>query len=404
MYTLGYAFRPWTSTKAIADGASILRLHRARPPPSTASTSTIRFGHRVVRADWRARGRPLDGRRRAATGEPVHAALPRSCSLQRLLRLRRGLHADFPASSGFGGSRPPAALAADLDYAGKRVVVIGSGATAVTLVPAMAEQAAHVTMLQRSPTYIDARAGERPARRDADRAALPARPPTRWRLEERRRSACLLPARPAPARGVLKALLRKGRSQQLPRRLRRGDPLHAALQAVGPAAVPRARTVTCSRRSAQRQRRGRHRPDRRRSPRRHRAESAAELAADIVVTATGLQAAGHRRHASCRSTARRSTLPTRWPTRAMMLSGVPNFAFAVGYTNASWTLQGGPGRPSTTCRLLEHMDRTAPQVRPGHGDPSVTGRPPLIDLESGYVPRASASCRSRASARRGGCG
>ena len=162
MYTLGYAFRPWKDAKAIADGPSILSYIR-----ETASDHgidrQIRYGHRVVAARLVDAGGALDGRGRAGTWRSVKITL--TCGFLLMCSgyydYAAGYTPEFPGIERFKGRIVhPQKWTEDLDYTGKRVVVIGSGATAVTLVPAMAPEAAHVTMLQRSPTYVVARPAE----------------------------------------------------------------------------------------------------------------------------------------------------------------------------------------------------------------------------------------------------
>ena len=180
MFTLGYSFRPWTEAKAIADGPSILELRPRDGARARHRPSKIRFGHRVVRAEWSsAEARWTVEVERGDSGETVRADLRLPVHVQRLLPLRRA--ATRPSSRAPSGSAGrivhPQHWPEDLDYAGKRVVVIGSGATAVTLVPAMAETAAHVTMLQRSPSYVVSLPGEDPlANVAAPRAAAEGSP------------------------------------------------------------------------------------------------------------------------------------------------------------------------------------------------------------------------------------
>ena len=157
MFTLGYSFRPWTDPKTLADGESI-RQYVRDTAREYGVDQKIRFGHRVIRADWSSERANWTVRaERTDTGEIVLLRCSFLFHQLRLLPLRPGLHAGVRRGGGFhrsaGASAAPGPVLT-LDYAGKRVVVIGSGATAVTLVPAMAETAAHVTMLQRSPTYI----------------------------------------------------------------------------------------------------------------------------------------------------------------------------------------------------------------------------------------------------------
>ena len=156
MHTLGYRFRPWTEAKSIADGASILRYVR-----QTASDhgidERIRFHHRVVARRVVDRRLALDrgGGANRHAGRRVRLTCGFLLTCSGYYRYDEGYTPDFEGIERFAGPVVhPQHWPEDLDYAGKRVVVIGSGATAVTLVPAMAEKAAHVTMLQRSPTYI----------------------------------------------------------------------------------------------------------------------------------------------------------------------------------------------------------------------------------------------------------
>src|SRR5690349_12142288 len=155
MYTFGFNFRPWKGNKVLADGTSIREYVNA-----TADEYGVRehitFGRKVVRADWSSEaGRwSVD-----AIDESTGATETWTCDFliagTGYYDYDAGYRPDFPGEENFAGTLVhPQHWPDDLDYAGKRVVVIGSGATAVTLVPEMAKTAAHVTMLQRSPTYI----------------------------------------------------------------------------------------------------------------------------------------------------------------------------------------------------------------------------------------------------------
>jgi len=153
MFTLGYRFRPWTGDKAITDGPSVLRYVRDTAAEAGIDRH-IRFGHRVIRAEWSG-----ETARWTVTAESSAGTVTLTCGFLMMCsgyyRYDHGYQADLPGLENFRGQVVhPQFWPADLDYAGKRVVVVGSGATAVTIVPAMAETAAHVTMLQRSPTYI----------------------------------------------------------------------------------------------------------------------------------------------------------------------------------------------------------------------------------------------------------
>ena len=199
MHTLGYRFKPWTAAKAIADGPSILEYMR----------ETAARRHRPAHPLRPPRRRAPSGRRPTRAGPSTSSArtparrLQMTCGflvrVRRLLPLRRGLHCpEFPGSDRFEGTViHPQHWPEDLDYAGKRVVVIGSGATAVTLVPAMAGDAAHVTMLQRSPTYIVVAARRRTRSPTGCAASCPTTPPTRSRAGRTSSlAAAVLPAQP----------------------------------------------------------------------------------------------------------------------------------------------------------------------------------------------------------------
>ena len=188
MFTLGYPFRPWTDEKAIADGPSILDYVRETAREHGVDEQ-IRFGHRVERAEWSAPRTPA-GPSRSRGGEPVALTCGFLWSCSGYYRYDEGYRPSFAGVEDFtaaGGTVVhPQHWPEDLDYAGKRVVVIGSGATAVTLVPAMAaRRRAHVTMLQRSPTYIVALPGIDPIAVSAARAAAARGGVRRDPLEER---------------------------------------------------------------------------------------------------------------------------------------------------------------------------------------------------------------------------
>src|SRR3954469_8065476 len=155
MFTLGYAFRPWKEAKAIADGPSILRYVRDTAREAGIDRH-IRYGHRVVRAAWST----PDARwevdvERVGTGETVRMSAGFLHCCTGYYDYDVGYTPALPGLERYAGTVVhPQHWPEDLDYSGKRVLVIGSGATAVTLVPAMAGRAEHVTMLQRSPSYI----------------------------------------------------------------------------------------------------------------------------------------------------------------------------------------------------------------------------------------------------------
>jgi monooxygenase len=385
MYTLGYAFRPWSEAKAIADGPSILDYVRATAREHGID-ERVRFHHRVVRAQWST----PDARwtvevHRGDTGQTVRMTCAFLFACCGYYRYDEGYTPDFAGRERFAGPIVhPQHWPAGLDHAGRRVVVIGSGATAVTLVPAMARTAAHVTMLQRSPSYVLALPAEDPLAGVA-RRLLPARAAyaaVRWKnVLLTMLSFQLSRRRPK----LMKAIIRKGVARQLPpgydvdthfrpaydpwdQRLclvPDGDLFKAIRQ--GRASVVTDRIETFTERGL-------------------RLASGAELEADVVVTATGLNllALGGMRLAV---DGREVRLPETMSYKGMMLSGVPNLAIALGYTNASWTLKCDL-TCAYVCRLLAHMDAHGlRQCTPRNHDPSVTEQP-FIDFTSGYVLRS----------------
>ena len=238
MFTLGYHFRPWRSSKAIGDGQSILDYIR-----ETASAygidRRIRFNHRVVSAQWSTDdARWTVTAERTDTGETATFTAGFLFMCSGYYRYDQGYLPDFPGIDRFKGHiAHPQFWSDDVDYAGKRVVVIGSGATAVTMIPAMADDAEHVTMLQRSPSYIMSLPGRGPRRQAAGKGA-----PTQARvldraLEERAVHDGHLPAQPAPAEGD-EVADPQGAGEGAAGRLRPRRALQPQLRPVGSAHVP----------------------------------------------------------------------------------------------------------------------------------------------------------------------
>ena len=383
MYTLGYRFRPWAQAKAIADGPSILRYIRDTAAEAGIDRH-IRFGHRVVRAAWSS----ADAR---WTVDAVHDGQPVQLSTSFLYlccgyyRYDAGYLPHFPGIERFGGTVVhPQHWPADLSYAGQQVVVIGSGATAVTLVPALAEQAAHVTMLQRSPTYIVAMPAEDAIADRLQRVLGPRRayPLVRWKNVAVGTLFYQLSRRHP---GVVKSMIRKATVRRLPPGYDvdthfkpRYQPWDQRLCLVPDGdlftAIRRGRASVVTGRIAEFTEAG------------LRLESGTELEADIIVTATGLRllAFGGIQLAV---DGRDVKLPETMAYKGMMLSGVPNLAFTIGYTNASWTLKADLVSEYVV-RLLRYLDRHGyDQCVPVNGDPSVTERP-LLDFQAGYVLRS----------------
>ena len=385
MHTLGYRFRPWTEAKSIAGGPSILRYVRQAARDSGIEEK-IRLHHRVVGAEWStAEARWTVEVERSDTGENVRLTCGFLFICSGYYRYDQGYAPEFPGMERFSGRVVhPQHWPDDLDYAGKRIVVIGSGATAMTLVPALAEQAARVTMLQRSPTYVVSMPAEdaiasRLRRVLPDRAAYAI---VRWKNVLLQMASYQL-SRRRPE--YMKSLLRRGVKRALPsgydvdthfnprynpwdQRLclvPDGD-LFKAISA-GRAEIVTDQIDTFTENGI-------------------RLESGAELDADLIVTATGLnlQFLGGMRVAV---DGREPDLAKAMAYKGMMLSDVPNFVFTLGYTNASWTLKADL-TSEYAYRLLTHMDTHGyRQCVPRVTDPSIAEEP-LLDFSAGYVLRS----------------
>jgi monooxygenase len=385
MHTLGYRFRPWTEAKSIADGPSILRYVR-QTARDAGIDERIRFRHRVVSAEWStADCRWTVEAVRADTGEAVRFTCGFLFVCSGYYRYDEGYSPQFPGMESFSGRVVhPQHWPEDLDYAGKRVVVIGSGATAMTLVPALAERAARVTMLQRSPTYVVSMPGEDPIAKRL-RLLLPNRAAyaiVRWKNVLLQMASFQL-SRRRPQH--MKKLLRRGVKRALPPGYDvdkhfnpRYDPWDQRLCLVpdsdlfeaiscGRAEIVTDQVDTVTESGI-------------------RLASGRELGADLIVTATGLNLlflGGMRL-----SVDGEEVDPAKAMTyKGMMLSDVPNFAFTLGYTNASWTLKADL-TAEYVCRLLAHMDAHGyTECVPRVTDPSIVVEP-LMPLSSGYVLRS----------------
>jgi len=385
MFTLGYRFRPWQEAKAIADGPSILRYIRATAREHGVDRA-IRYRRRVLAASWSSpQARWTVEVERTDTGEREQLTCGFLFNNTGYYRYDEGYTPALKGSERFAGLIVhPQHWPEDLDYSGKRVVVIGSGATAVTLVPAMAGKAAHVTMLQRSPSYVLSLPAQDPLA-SLVRRALPPRlayPLVRWKNALLATLVFKL-SRRRPQ--LVKRLLRRGVQKRLPvgydvdthfkpryepwdQRLclvPDGD-LFEAISA-GQASVVTDRIDTFTERGL-------------------RLESGAELEADVIVTATGLNllVLGGM---TLTVDGREIDLADTVGYKGMMLSGVPNMALTLGYTNASWTLKGDLVA-EYVCRLLNHMDEHGyTRCLPRAPGPALA-REPFLDLESGYVLRS----------------
>jgi cation diffusion facilitator CzcD-associated flavoprotein CzcO len=392
MYTLGYAFHPWKDPKAIADGASILSYIR-----DTAAVfgidRKIRFQHRVTEASWSS----SDARWTVTVEKgPSRERVTFTCnflfSCAGYYRYEAGYTPVFPGIERFKHRVVhPQQWTPDIEYAGKRAVVIGSGATAITLVPELAKTAAHVTMLQRSPTYIVSHPDEDSfanwaRKRFSESVAYTA---TRWKnvllglfffqLSRRRpeyvkrrvleairnelgpeydvathftpsynpwdQRVCLVP------NGDLFGAIRKGRASVVTDKIRTFTESGIELA------------------------------------------SGAKLDADLVVTATGLTLEVFGGIAVTVD-GRRVDFGKTLAYKGMMFSDVPNFASCFGYTNASWTL-----KCDLTCayvsRLLNRMEQRGYRQCTPHAGSDTATRTPYLDFTSGYIQRSIAKFPSQ---------
>ncbi|WP_407925985.1 flavin-containing monooxygenase [Halopseudomonas xiamenensis] len=387
MYTLSYSYKPWTQRKAIADGPDIKRYIEDIADES-GITHNIRFQRKVTQASWSSQDAlwTVTALATDAQGneheERFQARLLSVCA--GYYSYDEGYRPDFPNEQAFTGQIiHPQFWPSDLDYAGKHVVVIGSGATAVTLVPAMARTAAHVTMLQRSPSYVVTRPLEDGMAQRLQKW-LPlstAHRLTRWKNVLVSAFFYRL-ARNKPEM-FKDRLLQMARTQIGP-----GIDMKHFTPSYKPwdqrlCAVPngdlfhdiragRASVVTDTIEAF--------------TENGLRLSSGQELEADIIITATGLKlnAMGDVKvsvdgepvvFSDCMS------------YKGMMLSDIPNLILTFGYTNASWTLKAEL-TSNYTCRLLRHMDRKGYRVAVPRRDPSVKTEP-FLDFTSGYVQRAA---------------
>src|SRR5262245_36365890 len=388
MFTMGFSFRPWTNPKAIAPGEDI-RNYITATARDEGIDQHIRFRHRVERASWSSQEAmwTVEAVHRGPNRreEPVKLTCNFLFSCAGYYRYHAGYLPEFPQISRFKGRVVhPQAWPDDLEYAGKRVIIIGSGATAVTLMPAMAKTAGHVTMLQRSPTYIVSMP-EQDAIANSLRRLLPAA--WAYRLSRLKNVAYMIYVYQLAMRYpnfVKTGIIKKARAQLGPTYdvvthfTPRYNPWEQRLCLVPDGdlfrAIKAGRASVVTGQIEQFTEKG------------IRLHSGAELDADIVVTATGLvlQAFGG---ASLEVDGRRVDLGNTLAYKGVMLSGVPNLAAVFGYINASWTLKADL-ICRYVCRLLNLMDKKGVrQVTPQNGDETAVA-PFLEKFSSGYVQRA----------------
>ncbi|MTV27545.1 NAD(P)/FAD-dependent oxidoreductase [Nitriliruptoraceae bacterium ZYF776] len=388
MFTLGFGFAPWEGERSIAAGADILAYLRETAREHGVDR-LIRYRRRVVALAWDSdRSRWVADVRDEDTGELTRLTAHHVHSCTGYYRYDEGYTPQLPGRDRFTGTVVhPQDWPEDLETLGRRFVVVGSGATAMTLVPALARQvgpAGHVTMLQRSPSYVLSLPDRDPVASLLRRVLPPRRAYALVRWKNVLQSSMLYQAsRRFP--GLVRRVLRWRLAKQLPDHVPvdvhfrptydpwdqrlclvpNGD-LFRALRG-GAASIVTDHIDTFTEDGI-------------------RLRSGDHLDADVVVTATGLNLlmmGGVRFTVDGAPVDLAETVAY----KGTMLSGLPNFSFAVGYTNASWTLKVDLAA-DLLCRLRDHLDRTGnDQVWPQPPDATQRLRP-LIDLESGYVKRS----------------
>ena len=388
MHTLGYSFKPWTEAKAIADGPSILTYVR-ETAAEFGIDQKMRFQHMVTDASWSSETSTWTVTAQVgAEGDKQTVAY--TCNYLFMCSgyysYKGGYEPEFPGRTDFAGPIVhPQKWPEDLDYEGKRVVVIGSGATAMTLVPAMATTASHVTMLQRSPTYVVSRPAVDPIANGL-RKVLPdstAYGITRWQ------NATLgeffykqTRTKPDKMREKLLKLAKKelGDETVAEHFTPEYNPWDQRLCLIpdsdlynsinnGDASVVTAEIDTFTA-SGILLTNGEH------------------IDADIIVTATGLQLVtiGDMDFAV---DGQPVDFSKTWTYKGIAYSDVPNMASSFGYINASWTLRADI-TCQWVCRLLNHMTESGmtqatPRLRPEDAD--MPERPFIDDFSAGYMAR-----------------
>ncbi|MDX1693579.1 MAG: NAD(P)/FAD-dependent oxidoreductase [Ketobacteraceae bacterium] len=385
MFTLGYNFKPWKNDKSIADGDSILKYIKETADEYRLNEH-IYYGRKVVAGNWSSASASWTlTAENEQTGETETFSANYLIGCTGYYNYEAGYTPDFPGINNYQGEVVhPQKWTDDIDYANKNVVIIGSGATAVTLLPAMAETAAHVTMLQRSPTYV-ATVPEKDEISIRLRRYLPEK--VVYHLARARNVALqrtiyeLSKKRPKTMRRLLLGAARRQLGDDFDMRhfKPRYNPWDERLCAVpngdlfkvlrkGKGSVVTDHIDTFTRDGIL-------------------LKSGKELKADMVITATGLDVkiAGNMQPTVDGKKVQVNQCLT---YKGAMLSGVPNFSMVFGYTNSSWTLKADLVA-EFTCRLINYMDkRGIPYCVPEAG-PDDASDGPFLDLQSGYIQRAA---------------
>ncbi len=397
MFTLGYGWRPWDGEWAIADGPDILQYLRDTAR-ETGVDQRIRYNHKVTKASWSSADKlwTVDVEHPPSTegaggtpnvgGETSRLTTNFLWWTSGYYDYDEGYTPEFPGIETFKGQViHPQFWPEDLDYTGKEVIVIGSGATAVTLIPSMARDAGHITMLQRTPTYIISQPRIHPGAKLARR--LFGRKIANPYIRQAYAAGTILGVYQFMRRfpKLARKAIRRGAMAHLPKDFDYEthlappyDPWDQRLCVVPSADLFRAMHS--------------HKVD---MVTDHietftaegiRLKSGRELKADIIITATGLNVVMLGK-AKVEVDGQPVKLNEHYAYRALMLNDIPNSSFTSGYTNASWTLKADLVSEYIV-RLLDHMDEhhysvVTPRVR------GTLTEAPLMDLSSGYIQRAA---------------
>jgi monooxygenase len=382
MHTLGYRFRPWPENRILADGPSIKK-YVEETAAEYGVDEQIRFGHKVISSDWDSESAQWTVTFESG-GKRGHVTANFLWNCSGYYSYDEPHRPAFPGEERFQGEIiHPQMWPEDLDYAGKKVVVIGSGATAITLVPSMAGTAEHVTMLQRTPTYVLSVPGKDPV----DSTLKKILPDdlvsyvARWR-NVGLQAALYQASKRQPA--LVKRGIRASQQAQLPKDfdvdphfappynpwdqrlcvVPDGDLFRAIRR--GDASIETGHIDTFTETGI-------------------RLQDGTEIEADIIVTATGLTLLAFG-GAAIKVDGEDVKLGDHVAYKGLMLDGVPNFAFVIGYSNASWTLKADLVSEYVV-RLLKRMQkegaRTVVPVKPDD-----LSTKPIMDLASGYISRA----------------
>lgn len=385
MFTFGFRFKPWLGEKTLADGESI-RNYIKETADEYKLREMILFSTKVKAADWSDdSARWLVTLENSATGEQSQINARILHSAAGYYQYEAGYTPEFPGSADFEGQIVhPQHWPEDFDYAGKKVVVIGSGATAVTLVPAMSDEAEHVTMLQRTPTYIVTLPAVDPIARWL-RRKLPeklAYKVVRWKNVFQFMATYQL-SKLAP--GQVNKLIRWMAARQLPEgfdvdkhfnppygpwdqrlcAVPDGDLFRAIRDGDVSVETDTIETFT---------------------PSGIKLRSGTELQADVIISATGLELMDSFGGIEMKLNGDPLILKDTFAYKGVGLSGVPNFTYTFGYTNASWTLKADLVS-EYLCRVINHMKEGGYTSFTPIAPAQFKSEEPFIDLTSGYVTR-----------------